>query len=136
VSPATRDAAAILLIAVPTVEFGGLSLLRMIAARDPAYLDNPVRRHLFRAGHAHAGVWIILALVGLLYADQADLSRPWQAVVRWGLVAAPILAPLGFFLSTTSPTVERPNRMIILVYVAGASLAIATVTLGVGLLRA
>ena len=68
--------------------------------------------------------------------DQADLSRPWESVVRWGLVAAPILAPLGFFLSVTSPTVERPNRMIILVYAAGLSLAVAAVTLGVGLLRA
>jgi hypothetical protein len=136
VSPTSLDVAAILFIAIPTVEYGGLSLVRMIAARDPGYLDNPVRRHFFRAGHAHAGVWLVLALVGLLYVDQASLSGPWQAVVRWGLAAAPILAPLGFFLSVTKPRVERPNRMIVLVYVAGLSLAVAAVTLGVGLLRA
>jgi hypothetical protein len=136
VSPTSLDVAAILFIAIPTVEYGGLTLVRMIAGRDPGYLDNPVRRHFFRAGHAHAGVWLVLALVGLLYVDQASLSEPWQAVVRWGLAAAPILAPLGFFLSVAKPQVERPNRMIILVYVAGLSLAVAAVTLGVGLLRA
>jgi hypothetical protein len=136
VSSASLNVAAILFIAIPTVEYGGLTLVRMIAGRDPAYLDNQVRRHFFRAGHAHAGVWLVLALVGLLYVDQANLSDPWQAVVRWGLAAAPILAPLGFFLSVAKPRVERPNRMIILVYLAGLSLAVAAVTLGVGLLRA
>ncbi len=54
-SEASIRVAAILLLAVPTVEIGGASLLAMIAGRIPGYLDNPVRRHLFRAGHAHAG---------------------------------------------------------------------------------
>jgi hypothetical protein len=26
-------------------------------------MDNPLRQDLWRAGHAHAGVWLILALV-------------------------------------------------------------------------
>jgi hypothetical protein len=42
----------------------GVSLLGFISRRSPGYLDNPVRQNLFRAGHAHAGVLIILALVG------------------------------------------------------------------------
>ena len=128
--------AAILLIVVPTVEVGGLSLLRMIGQRDPGYLDNPVRRYQFRAGHAHAGVWIVFALVGLLYVDQADLPEALKTVVRSGFAAGPILMPLGFFLSIISPRAQRPNGLIALVYLGGLSLAIATVTLGIGLLRA
>jgi hypothetical protein len=128
--------AAILLISVPTVEIGGASLLRMISRRDPGYMSNPVRQNLFRAGHAHAGVWIIFALVGLLYVDQAQLSDALKAVVRIGFAAAPILMPLGFFLSVIAPTAERPNGFIALTYLGGLSLGIATVTLGVGLLRA
>ncbi len=135
-SSASLRVAAILLIAVPTVEIGGLSLLRMIARHDPGYLDNPVRRNLFRAGHAHAGVWIIFALVGMLYVDQADLSGSVKAIVRSGFAAAPILMPLGFFLSILPPRADRPNKLIVLVYLGGLSLAIATVTLGIGLLRA
>jgi hypothetical protein len=54
-SDASRILAAILLIAVPTVEFGGLALLGMLTRRTAGYLDNPLRQNLFRAGHAHAG---------------------------------------------------------------------------------
>jgi hypothetical protein len=135
-SDASILVAAILLIAVPTVEFGGLSLLAMITRRDPGYLDNPVRRHLFRAGHAHAGVWIIFALVGLLYVDQADLSDGLKTVVRTCFAIAPILMPLGFFLSVVRPDSEKPNGVLWLTVLAGLALAVATVTLGIGLLAA
>lgn len=135
-SEASIRTAAILLIAVPAVEIGGLSLLMLIARRLPGYLDNPVRQSLFRAGHAHAGVWIIFALVGMLYVDQAELSPTLANIVRIGFGAAPILAPLGFFLSALPNRTERPNAVITLVYLAGLALAVATVTLGVGLLRA
>src|SRR5918994_7035288 len=56
------------------IAFGGARLLTMIFRREPGYLDNPVRQNLWRAGHAHAGVLLILTLVGLLLVDQADLS--------------------------------------------------------------
>src|SRR6266516_1888953 len=135
-SGASLRLAAILLIVVPTIEYGGYSLLRMIAKRDPGYLDNPVRRNLFRAGHAHAGVWVIFALVALLYVDYANLSEAAKTIVRTGLVLGPILTPLGFFMSVVSPRAERPNRMIIFVYLGALCLAVATVTLGIGLLRA
>jgi hypothetical protein len=73
-SDASRILAAILLIAVPTVEFGGLALLGMLTRRTPGYLDNPLRQNMFRAGHAHAGVWLVFALVALLWVDQTDLA--------------------------------------------------------------
>lgn len=126
--------AAILLIAVPTVEFGGLSLLAMLTRRVPGWADNPVRRGMFRAGHAHAGVWIVFALVALLYVDQTDLSDGLKWLVRTAFALAPILMPLGFFLSVVSPRAERPNGMIALVYLGGLTLAIGAVTLGIGLL--
>jgi len=128
--------AAILLLAVPTIEYGGYSLLSMISKRDPGYMENPVRRHLFRAGHAHAGVWLILALVALLYVDRANLSDAWRNVARYGFAAGPILMPLGFFLSVVSPRATRPQKTIVLVYLGALALAIATITLGIGLLRA
>lgn len=128
--------AGIVLVVVPTIEFGGISLLRFITKRAPGYLDNPTRRALFAAGHAHAGVLVLLALVGLLYVDDAALSATAKTLVRESLVAAPILMPAGFFLSIVSPRAIRPGRLIALVYLGAASLAVGTVTLGVGLLRA
>ena len=134
-SDESRIIAAILLISVPTVEFGGLTLLALLTRRMAGWEDNPVRRGMFRAGHAHAGVWIVFALLALLYVDLTDLSDGLKWVVRTAFAAAPILMPLGFFLSVTSPRAERPNGLIALVYLGGLSLAVGAVTLGVGLLR-
>ena len=128
--------AGVLLITVPTIAFGGATLLKMIGGRDPGYLDNPVRQSLWRAGHAHAGVLVILALVGMLYVDRAGLSAALETLVRYLLVAAPILMPLGFFLSVASPQAERPNRLIYLVPAGGLSLTIGALALGIGLVTA
>ena len=133
-SASSLSTAGVLLIAVVAVEYGGLSLLRFIAGRIPGYLDNPVRQDLFRAGHAHAGVLVILALVGMLYVDQTGLSDTVRELVRWGLVAPPILMPLGFFLSVASPRAERPNALISLVYLGAVVLAAGVLTLGINLL--
>lgn len=133
-SDASRILAAILLIAVPTVEFGGLALLGMLIRRTGGYLDNPLRQNMFRAGHAHAGVWLVFALVALLWVDQTDLGEPLKWVVRLAFAVAPILMPLGFFLSVTRPDAQRPNGVIALVYAGGLSLAVGALTLGIGLL--
>ena len=133
-SDASKQLAGILFVLVPTIEFGGWSLLRMIARRIPGYLDNPVRQNLFRAGHAHAGVLLLLTLVGILYVDQTDLSGGIKTLVRTGLALAPVLMPAGFFFSVLRPDADRPNRLIVLVYLGALSLAASAVTLGVSLL--
>lgn len=128
--------AGILLITVPLVGFGGARLLKMIWGREPGYLDNPVRQSLWRAGHAHAGVLVILALVGMLYVDQAGLSSGLESLVRYLLVLPPILMPLGFFLSVASPRAQEPNRLLWLVPLGAISLTAGALTLGIGLLTA
>ena len=135
-SEASTQVAGIVLITVPAIAFGGARLLSFIWGRTPGYLDNPVRQNLWRAGHAHAGVLVILALVGMLLVDHADLSSTLKTVVRTTLVAAPILMPLGFFLSVASPRSEQPNRLLALVPIGGLSLSIGAVMLGVGLVVA
>lgn len=125
--------AGILLITVPTIALGGARLLRAIWSREAGYLDNPVRQNLWRAGHAHAGVLVILALIGMLYIDRAGLSETFAWIVRLLLVVPPILMPLGFFLSTASPRSEKPNALIYLVPVGGVLLSAGVLALGIGL---
>lgn len=134
-SDASTQLAGILFVLVPTVGFGGYSLLRFMSNRAPGYLDNPTRRAFFVAGHAHAGVWLILALVALRYVDDADLADRWKSVVRSTLAFAPVFISAGFFLSMASPKATSPNRLIWLVYIGAILLIIGTVTLGVGLIR-
>lgn len=132
-SPSTQHTAGIMLILVPTIAYGGASLLRFLARRTAGYLDNPVRRGLFAAGHAHAGVLLILALVALPYLDAADVPPAADRIARICLVLPPVLMPAGFFLSVASPRAQRPNRLILLTYVGGVALAAGTVIVGVGL---
>lgn len=68
----------ILLVVFPTVLFGGLSLLKALTVGAPGYVDNPLRHDLWRAGHAHAGVYLVLSLVLLRYVDEALLPPVWK----------------------------------------------------------
>ena len=132
-SEASIRIAGILLITLPTIAFGGAALLRAIYRREEGYLDNPVRQNLWRAGHAHAGVLVILALLGMLYVDRAGLSEGLAWATRLLLVVPPILMPLGFFLSTASPRTEKPSALIALVPLGGVLLAAGALILGIGL---
>ncbi|MCA1716013.1 MAG: hypothetical protein LC781_03840 [Actinobacteria bacterium] len=133
-SPQSRLVAGILLILVPTVEIGGMSILSLLIG-DPSYAQNDLRQDLWRAGHAHAGVWLVLSLVALRYVDEATLSEGMRWVVRLSLPAAAILMPLAFFLSVLSPEATEPNALINLAYVAGVVLAVGLLTLGIGFIR-
>jgi hypothetical protein len=135
-APATRRLAGILLVLLPTVALGGGSLLTMIAADVPGYLDNPVRQDLWRAGHAHAGLMLILSLVLLRYVDEARLEGGWLWLARTGTPIAAVLMPAGFFLSVLAPTATAPNALIGLVPLGGLLMVAAVLTTGIGLLRA
>jgi hypothetical protein len=130
----SRRLAGILLIVLPTVIFGGVSILSLLIG-DPTYAKNPLRQDLWRAGHAHAGVWLLLALVALRYVDEANLSSAMKWLVRGAIPIAAILVPAAFFLSVPSPDSTAPNRLIYLAYVGAVLLALGVIVLGIGLVR-
>jgi hypothetical protein len=132
----SRMLAGVLLVTLPTVMFGGATLLRMLITSEPGYADNPLRHGLWRAGHAHAGVYLVLSLVMLRYVDEARLSAAWRWVARLGAPVAAILIPASFFLSVVSPDATQPSGLIQLAYLGALSLALAVLTLGIGLIRA
>ena len=130
-----RTMAGIILITVPTIQYGGYFLLTSLRDRGSHYMDNALRQNFFRAGHAHAGVFVILSLVCQILADAASLPTAWLWVARIGVPAAAILLPMGFFLSMTSPSATEPNGFVSLIYAGAAALALSVLTLGIGLLR-
>ena len=130
----SRRVAGILLIVLPTVMYGGVSVLSLLIG-DPKYMENPLRQDLWRAGHAHAGVWLILALVALRYVDEAMLSNAMKWLVRGSIPIAAILVPAAFFLSVMSPDARTPNGLIYLAYVGAVVLAVGVFVLGIGLVR-
>ena len=136
ISNVTRALCGAILLTVPTIEFGGVFLLKMLRTREAGYMDNPIRQNLFRAGHAHAGVIVILSLICQVLVDSIILPGALAWIVRLGVPAAAILIPTGFFLSVARPRSERPNGAIQLVYWGAAILAISVLILGTGLVRA
>ena len=132
----SRLLAGILLVVLPSVMYGGLSLLTFLTRNVPGYNDNPLRHDLWRAGHAHAGVYLVLSLVMLRYVDEAALSPVWKWLARSGAPIAAILIPAAFFLSVVSPAATQPNGLMNLAYIGALFLASAVLSLGVGLIRA
>jgi hypothetical protein len=133
-SPESRRLAGILLVILPTVMIGGVSILTLLI-RDPLYMQNPLRQDLWRAGHAHAGVLLVLSLVALRYVDETNLSRPMKALTRNLIPSAAILLPIAFFFSVLTPDATQPNAMINLAYIGAAVLAAGVLLLGIGLLK-
>jgi hypothetical protein len=133
-SQQSRRMAGILLVILPTVIYGGISILNFLV-NDPRYTQNQLRQDLFRAGHAHAGVLLILSLVALRYVDEANLSEIWKWVVRIFIPSAAILLPAAFFFSVLTPDATKPNGLIALAYLGAGALAIGLVTLGIGLIK-
>ena len=132
----SRMLSGILLVVIPTVMYGGSTLLTMLTGSAPGYSDNPMRHDLWRAGHAHAGVYLVLSLVMLRYVDEAALSPFWKWIARVGAPIAAILIPAAFFLSVASPTAKQPSELLKLAYVGALFLAAGVLSLGIGLIRA
>ena len=132
----SRRLAGILLIVFPAVVWGGVSLLTMLIDEGSGYAENELRQDLWRAGHAHAGVLLVLSLLTLRYVDETALSPRWKSAVRHAVPLAAILLPIAFFLSVLSPDATEPNALIYLAYVGAVSLIAGLLTLGIGLLRA
>ena len=86
--------AGILLIVFPTVVFGGASLLWHWITRNTAYYQHQLRRDLWRAGHAHAGVLLILSLVALVLVENGTPCAA-NAASRAALRAAFIVGLLA-----------------------------------------
>ena len=130
-SDEARNLAGILLLALVTVETGGLYMLKIVGGGTEV---TPFQASFARAGHAHAGVLLILALVCQPFADLADQSGLLGWLSRGGVAVAARLMPAGFFFSSIGKGRNRPNRLIALVYLGGLVLAASLLSLGVGLL--
>lgn len=133
----SRDArlvAGVTLLSVPAIMYGGLTLLGVLTMggagmAPPGLVLDERQWALFRAGHAHAGVWVVFSLALQILLDAATASRPLKWVAR---IAAPFgaIAISGGFFGLAFIQAFR-----LLVYLGAASLAAAVIITGVGLLR-
>lgn len=134
----TREAtlmSGLILIIVPTIQYGGYFLLRSLTNKTGGYMENPLRQNFFRGGHAHAGVLVLLSLACRILADSAVLSSQLVWFVRIGVPLSAIFMAAAFFFSVLLPVATGPNGVAGLIYAGTVSLAISVITLAVGLIR-
>ena len=120
----------ILLLALVTVESGGVFLTKVVRGSVPA---NALQKNFFRAGHAHAAVLLVLSIAILGVIDNADLPPLLDFVARDGVPIAAILMPAGFFLSVLGKDPQKPNRLMILLWIGATSLTLGLLAAGIGL---
>jgi hypothetical protein len=119
-------------IALPTVMFGGYSLLRLLNRGD---ILTPFQVTWFRAGHAHAGVLLVMSLLYYTFLDQTRLSASIKSVACGGLLVGILAQSGGFFLHML---VGRPNQASIgttVTTIGAVLLAGAVVVLVYGLVK-
>lgn len=126
-----RITAGIVLLATITVTTGGWLLTQIIQGKVEA---TGFQKSFYRAGHAHAGVLIVLGLICLLLTEATSLTGGWLWLSRTGVLIAAIVMPAGFFLSALGKGRTNPSRWILLLWVGAGFLIAGLATCALGLL--
>src|SRR5690625_1727514 len=134
-SPSTKLLCGIILIVVPTIQYGGYFLLQILSGKHENIGLNSFQKSMFRAGHAHAGVIVIISLIAQILVDYAGLSKELEWIVRIGFPLSAVLISGGFFGGAAGKDVTKPTKLIWLLYIGAVLLLISLLILGIGLIN-
>ena len=109
-------------IALPTVMYGGYSLLHLINGGSL----TPFQTTWFRAGHAHAGTLLLMSLLYFMFLDQTALRPTTKQVGCISMFVGILLQSGGFFLHMIVGRANEPS-VGTAVTSAGAALLVAAV---------
>ncbi len=119
-------------IALPTVMFGGYSLLGLMA-RGNTWL-TPFRATYCRAGHAHAGVLLVVSLLYYTYLAQTPFSSGLKLVACIVLLIGVLAQSGGFFWHMLAGKPGRLSTGNIVTIIGALLLAFAALLLAYGLI--
>jgi hypothetical protein len=121
-------------IALPTVMFGGYSLLVLLVRGNPWL--TPFRMTYFRAGHAHAGILLVVSLLYYTYLAQTTFSSGLKLVACLVLLIGLLAQSGGFFLHMLVGKHGRFSAGTLVTILGALLLAFAILLLAYGLLVA
>jgi hypothetical protein len=119
------------LLSLVSVEYGSWALLGFLTGRGQL---GEFREQFFRAGHAHAGVLLVLSLVYFLYLDRTGYSTGVQWLAGLLLLVGIIAQSGGFFLHLGLGQKNRSSLGTVVTRTGALLLAAALIILAVGLL--
>ena len=106
-----------------------------LLARDNTWL-TPFRATYFRAGHAHAGVLLVLSLVYYSYLAQTTFSESLKLVACLVLLIGILAQSGGFFLHMLAGKPGKLSAGTMITILGAALLAFAALLLAYGLIVA
>jgi hypothetical protein len=110
---------------------GGYSLLRLISNGDRL---TPFQATWFRAGHAHAGVLLLMSLLYFLFLDQTTVGPTARQVGCIAIFVGILAQSGGFFLHMIIGQPKEPSIGTSITTAGAALLAAAVGILSYGLL--
>ncbi len=123
----------IIILTVPTIAYGGYFLLTILSGYDKIVLTD-FQKSMFRAGHAHAGVLVLLSLIAQLLLDNVQLNAGLLLALRIAFPLAAILVSGGFFASAIGRGLTQPNGFITILYVGAFLLVASLIVTGIALI--
>jgi hypothetical protein len=111
----------------------GLLLEGLLGFKTPTYLQDDVRRELFRLAHAHGTLVNLLLLGAALACDRLEIAV--SKTVRVSLRTGVVLLPLGFFMAGVWHYESDPGVAIWLVPPSALLLIFALVALALSVRR-
>jgi hypothetical protein len=121
-------------ISLPTVMYGGFSLLQFLT-RPPSRLSD-WQLGMFRAGHAHAGVLLLMTLLYMTFIQQTPYSATLQVLFSLLIVVGVLMQSGGFFLHMALGSAGRASVGSRLTMLGAVVLALGVIALVVGLVQA
>lgn len=121
----------IALLSLVSVEYGGWALLGFLTGRGQL---GEFREKFFRAGHAHAGVLLVLSLVYFLYLDRTGYSTGVRWLAGLLLLVGIIAQSGGFFIHLALGEPDRSSLGTVVTRSGALLLAVALVVLAIGLI--
>lgn len=107
----------------------GLLLEGLLAFRSPAYLQDEVRREMFRLAHSHGGALNLLLLAAAFYVK--IYSPKFPNIAMLALRVGVVLMPVGFLLGGIWHYGSDPGPGVFLAPVGGLMIIFGVVSLAV-----
>lgn len=129
----TRLFPVIVLFSLVTVEYGGWALLGFVTGHGAL---GSFREQFFRAGHAHAGVLLVLSLTYFVYLGRAGYSTGMQWLAGALLLVGVLAQSGGFFVHMGFGQQGRSSAGTVMTRSGGLLIAAALIILAIGLITA
>ena len=119
------------ILSIVSVEYEGWALLTFVTGREGL---GAAQQRFFRAGHAHAGVLLVLTLVYLLYLPRAEWSSGGEWAAGVVLIVGVLAQSGGFFVHLAAGAPQTPSLGTKLTRFGALLIGGALVALAIGLI--